>query len=149
MNGLEFDPIKSAVDECTLDEFTNKTKSCTYLPNLVSRIKEYIASGNNLQNSIQESIRTSNNLDLGNNDIDWFNCNLGFLHHQIKAEKPYYAPQIAPYDLGKIWAVIVKLDNKRIINQSGAFLIFGLGVGEILIDGTTQLSDASSCPLYH
>lgn len=141
LKGLELsDSINSAINNCTSDPFSKKKDSCTRLDSLIGEIKKYSASGNNLRNSIQESIRTSNDLDLGNNYIDWFNRNLGFLHHQIKAEKPYYAPQIAPYDLGKIWAVNVKLDNKRIINQRGAFLIFGLGIDEIQIDETTQLS---------
>lgn len=141
LNGLELsDLIKSTIENCISDPFTHKSNSCASLDSLVRQIKEYSASRNNLRNSIQESIRISNDLDLGYNYIDWFNRNLGFLHHQIKAEKPYYAPQIAPYDLGKIWAVNVKLDNKRIINQRGAFLIFGLGIDEIQIDETTQLS---------
>lgn len=72
---------------------------------------------------------------------EWFNRNLGFLHHQIKAEKPYYTERIDPYDLGRIWVVKSKLDNKRIINQSGAFLIFGLGLDEVdLTKGVPQLS---------
>ena len=33
--------------------------------------------------------------------------------------------------MGKIWAVNTKLENQRITNQSGAFLIFGLGVSEV------------------
>ena len=66
-----------------------------------------------------------------------FNDDLGYLHHQIKAEKSYYNPLIEPHDLGKIWAVNTKLENPRIINQSGSFLLFGLGIKEI--DGSNQL----------
>ena len=71
---------------------------------------------------------------------EWFNKKLGYLHHQIKAEKPYYNPKIEPFDLGKIWAVKTKLDNNRIINQNGAFLLFGLGVGEIKENNIKQLA---------
>lgn len=71
---------------------------------------------------------------------EWFNKKLGYLHHQIKAEKPYYNPGIEPFDLGKIWAVKTKLDNNRIINQKGAFLLFGLGVGEIKENNIKQLA---------
>lgn len=66
-----------------------------------------------------------------------FNGELDYLHHQIKAEKSYYKLLIEPYDLGKIWAVNTKLENPRIINQSGSFLLFGLGIKEI--DGSNQL----------
>lgn len=62
------------------------------------------------------------------------------LHHQIKAEKSYYNLLIEPYDLGKIWAVNTKLENPRIINQSGSFLLFGLGINEEEIDGSNQLT---------
>lgn len=68
-----------------------------------------------------------------------FNDDLGYLHHQIKAEKSYYNPLIEPHDLGKIWAVNTKLENPRIINQSGSFLLFGLGIKEEKIDGSNQL----------
>lgn len=69
-----------------------------------------------------------------------FNGELGYLHHQIKAEKSYYNLLIEPYDLGKIWAVNTKLENPRIINQSGSFLLFGLGINEEEIDGSNQLT---------
>jgi FRG domain protein len=70
----------------------------------------------------------------------WFNDKLCYLHHQIKAEKSYYNLLIEPYDLGKIWAVNTKLENPRIINQSGSFLLFGLGINEEEIDGSNQLT---------
>lgn len=70
----------------------------------------------------------------------WFNDKLCYLHHQIKAEKSYYNLLIEPYDLGKIWAVNTKLKNPRIINQSGSFLLFGLGINEEEIDGSNQLT---------
>lgn len=73
-----------------------------------------------------------------------FNDDLGYLHHQIKAEKSYYKLLIEPHDLGKIWAVNTKLENPRIINQSGSFLLFGLGIKEEEkeeeIDGPNQLT---------
>lgn len=70
----------------------------------------------------------------------WFNEELCYLHHQIKAEKPYYNQLIEPYDLGKIWAVNTKLENPRIINQSGSFLLFGLGISEKVINNQTLLT---------
>lgn len=62
------------------------------------------------------------------------------MHHQIKYEKSYYDPKIEPHDLGKIWAVNTKLDNPRIVNQKGAFLLFGLGVSEVEINDRIQLA---------
>jgi FRG domain len=44
----------------------------------------------------------------------------------IKAEKPYFQPLIRPEDLQKPWLVKPKLNNRRIVAQNGAFIIFGL-----------------------
>lgn len=88
--------------------------------------------------SIQEKIQGDHSIQ-ADNYKEWFNDQLGYLHHQIKAEKPYYNPQIEPYDLGRIWAVKTKLDNDRITNQSGAFLLFGLGISEVVENGETHL----------
>lgn len=44
----------------------------------------------------------------------------------IKAEKPYFEPEIRREDLHTPFVVIPKLRNARIIAQHGAFLIFGL-----------------------
>ena len=50
------------------------------------------------------------------------------LLHQIKGEKPHFQPLIRPYDLVSIFLVKAKYGNQRITNQSGAFLLFGLGL---------------------
>lgn len=44
----------------------------------------------------------------------------------IKAEKPYFLPEIDPNDLRTTHIVKPKQNNKRIIAQQGAFLLFGL-----------------------
>lgn len=44
----------------------------------------------------------------------------------IKAEKPYFLPEIRREDLHTPFIVIPKLRNARIIAQHGAFMIFGL-----------------------
>ena len=49
------------------------------------------------------------------------------LLRQIKEEKPYFEPLIRPNDLSSIFLVKAKYGNPRIINQAGAFFIFGLG----------------------
>lgn len=51
------------------------------------------------------------------------------LLRQIKEEKPYFEPLIRPDDLSRIFLVKPKYGNPRIINQAGAFFIFGLGPG--------------------
>lgn len=48
--------------------------------------------------------------------------------HMIKAEKPYFEDLINEDHLHSVLCVKSKLDNKRIIKQSGAFLLFGMGV---------------------
>lgn len=44
----------------------------------------------------------------------------------IKSEKPYFLPQILPDDLKSIVAIKPKQNNRRILAQQGAFLLFGL-----------------------
>ena len=53
---------------------------------------------------------------------------LASLLHQIRGEKPHFQPLIQPYDLVSIFLVKAKYGNQRITNQSGAFLLFGLGL---------------------
>lgn len=48
------------------------------------------------------------------------------LHQFIRAEKPYFLPIIDPIDLFKPYFVHPKLSNRRIIAQSGGFIIHGL-----------------------
>ncbi len=101
--------------------------------------KQYKNVTLNLRERIR-NIDTSKESQVSEKYKKWFNDNLEYLHHQIKDEKSYYDPKIEPYDLGKIWAVNTKLDNPRIVNQKGAFLLFGLGVSEVEINGRIQLA---------
>lgn len=50
-----------------------------------------------------------------------------YLLHQIKFEKPTFLNIINPDDLHKCFVVHVPLDNKRILNQQGLFLLVGMG----------------------
>lgn len=63
--------------------------------------------------------------------IDLFNqqnnTDIPYLLHQIKYEKPHFLDIIDPKDLHRCFIVHVKLDNKRIINQQGLFLLVGMG----------------------
>lgn len=49
-----------------------------------------------------------------------------YLLHEIKREKPHFLDLIVPSDLEKVFCVKPKLNNPRIIRQSGAFLLFGI-----------------------
>ncbi|MEC5292524.1 hypothetical protein VSX64_09520 [Aurantimonas sp. C2-6-R+9] len=48
------------------------------------------------------------------------------LHHFIKAEKPYFLRKLKLSDLKGIVPVKPILNNRRILAQQGAFLLFGL-----------------------
>jgi hypothetical protein len=44
----------------------------------------------------------------------------------IREEKPHFRPEINADELDRLWFVLPKFSNRRIIAQNGAFLIFGL-----------------------
>lgn len=48
------------------------------------------------------------------------------LHQFIREEKPYFLPIIDPIDLFKPYYVHTKMSNRRILSQSGGFIIYGL-----------------------
>ena len=48
------------------------------------------------------------------------------LHQFIRSEKPYFQPIINPIDLLKPYYVHPKMSNRRILAQSGAFILYGL-----------------------
>ena len=62
--------------------------------------------------------------------LEWLNKQKGLhiLLHQIRSEKPHFLPLIQPQNLVNMFFVKAKYDNQRITNQSGAFLLFGLGL---------------------
>lgn len=49
-----------------------------------------------------------------------------YLLHEIKDEKPYFEHVIEKDHLQSIWCVKPLLNNRRIIKQDGAFLLFGI-----------------------
>lgn len=51
---------------------------------------------------------------------------LALLLHDIRADKPSFAPVIETADLNKVLCVKAKLNNARISRQQGSFLIFGI-----------------------
>jgi hypothetical protein len=63
-----------------------------------------------------------------NNIKEAFNRNVyvKMLLHEIRSDKSYFLDVIEPKDLNRVIPVKVKLNNERIIRQSGAFLLFGI-----------------------
>lgn len=72
--------------------------------------------------------------DLKHNDnssyLDWFNeqKSIASLLHQIREDSRSFQSLIQPYELIGIFAVKPQNINPRISNQSGAFLLFGMGL---------------------
>ena len=48
------------------------------------------------------------------------------LHQFIRSEKPYFLPIVEPTDLFKPYYVHPKMSNRRILAQSGAFILYGI-----------------------
>lgn len=61
-------------------------------------------------------------------NLVWFNEQepIPYLLHEIRDEKPHFLSIISPYDFNRVIPVRVKLNNSRILKQSGAFLLFGM-----------------------
>jgi hypothetical protein len=69
------------------------------------------------------------NLAKLNLDKAYFENDLDYLMHEIRDEKPHFRDDLIDLnkiDLRKVFPVKVKLNNNRIVSQSGAFLIFGI-----------------------
>jgi hypothetical protein len=49
------------------------------------------------------------------------------LLHEIRSEKPYYGDACLTADISSVCCVRAKFDNRRIVQQSGAFFLFGFG----------------------
>jgi len=64
---------------------------------------------------------------LDTTNIDKFNEKepIAKLLHEIRDDKSHFHPIINPVDLGRVLTVKVKLNNNRIVKQSGAFLLYG------------------------
>jgi hypothetical protein len=58
-----------------------------------------------------------------------FRTSFGYLMHEIRDEKPYYLDKFKfanKMDIKKTFLLKVKLNNNRIVRQSGAFILFGM-----------------------
>ncbi|MBI5136099.1 MAG: FRG domain-containing protein [Nitrospirae bacterium] len=91
-----------------------------------------VANLAHLKNSEKEDI----NFDLPN---DIFNTQhqVDRLLHFIRVEKPHFSPVIRPSTLKTVLCVKPKKSNRRILAQSGAFLLFGMteSLDEMPVDG--------------
>lgn len=56
---------------------------------------------------------------------------IALLLHDIRSDKPSFAPVIKTDDLNKVLCVKAKLNNARISRQQGSFLIFGINENKL------------------
>jgi hypothetical protein len=99
--------------------FDSDSVSClANLANITSEEKDEIYR---LRESLKGDISSAGN-------VTKFNKNLVIerLHQFIRSEKPYFLPIIDPIDLFKPYYVHPKMSTRRILAQSGAFILYGI-----------------------
>ncbi|MFB5143574.1 FRG domain-containing protein [Vibrio diabolicus] len=77
-----------------------------------------------------DSVSVVSNLAKMKSDFDYSKEKNKYLH-EIKYEKPYFLDGINEEHLHTVFCVKPKLDNPRVIKQSGAFLLFGMGANKL------------------
>jgi hypothetical protein len=99
--------------------FDSDSVSClANLANMTSEEKDKI---DRLRESLKGDISSAGNIKKFNN-----NAVIKRLHQFIRSEKPYFQPIIDPIDLFKPYYVQPKMSNRRILAQSGAFILYGI-----------------------
>jgi hypothetical protein len=88
------------------------------LANMTSEEKEEIYD---LTSSLKGSVSATTNIKKFNE-----NGTIQRLHQFIRSEKPYFLSIINPIDLFKPYYVHPKMSNRRILAQSGAFILYGI-----------------------
>lgn len=68
-----------------------------------------------------------------------------YLLHEIKQEKPYFEPEIVRDHLGSVICVKPKMENRRIVRQDGAFLLFGINGSKGVSASVPDRYIASKC----
>lgn len=71
-------------------------------------------------------------ISCGIHDIETFNKDIKPINRLVqfvRSERPHFHSEIEPSDLFFPYFAVPKMNNRRIIAQSGAFLIFGLDIG--------------------
>ena len=88
----------------------------------------YQIPNNDIKFYNSDTVSVISNLAQLNNDFDIVSDDYRekFIHI-IKNEKPYFLDKIDINDLTRVICVQPKQDNKRLIKQSGAFLLFAMG----------------------
>jgi hypothetical protein len=99
--------------------FDSDSVSClANLANMTSEEKDEIYQ---LRKSLKGDISSAGNIKKFNKkDV------IKRLHQFIRSEKPYFLPIIDPMDLFKPYYVHPKMSNRRILAQSGAFILYGI-----------------------
>jgi len=96
--------------------------SVSCLANLANMTSEEKAQINRLRESLEgDNISDDRNIRKFNeSDV------IKRLHQFIRSEKTYFLPIIDPIDLFKPYYVHPKMSNRRILAQSGAFILYGI-----------------------
>ena len=117
VSGLMFDDNYDDDDDfCALEEYAKK---------LLKGRKANEQQKNALINDLIEWLQWLAEIEKEKQIENFNNLYLRQLLSFIRQEKPNFEAKINPCDLGKVLAVLPKLDNLRIAHQQGAFLIFG------------------------
>jgi hypothetical protein len=99
--------------------FDSDSVSC--LANLANMTSEEKTEINRLRKDLKGDISSASNIKKFNKyDV------IQRLHQFIRSEKPYFLPIINPIDLFKPYYVHPKMSNRRILAQSGAFILYGI-----------------------
>ena len=99
--------------------FDSDSVSC--LANLANMTSEEKTEINRLVKDLKGDISSASNIKKFNKyDV------IQRLHQFIRSEKPYFLPIIDPIDLFKPYYVHPKMSNRRILAQSGAFILYGI-----------------------
>ena len=99
--------------------FDSDTVSC--LANLANMTSKEKAEINQLRKNLKGDISSAGNIKKFNkHDV------IQRLHQFIRSEKPYFQEIINPKDLFVPYYVHPKMSNRRILAQSGAFILYGI-----------------------
>jgi FRG domain len=95
--------------------------SVSCLANLANMTSEEKTEINRLRKNLKGDISSASNIEKFNKyDVTQR------LHQFIRSEKSYFQPIINPIDLFKPYYVVPKMSNRRILAQSGAFILYGI-----------------------
>ena len=106
--------------------FDSDTVSC--IANLANMTSEEKTEINRLRRNLKGDISSASNIKKFNKyDV------VQRLHQFIRSEKPYFQPIINPIDLFVPYYVHPKMSNRRILAQSGAFILYGIDEPKIYL----------------